>query len=159
MKIDIFLFMLSDLLFFASIVGCAPEPGDGKTVIINTTPEERLDGGTVAPDRQTATVDICSTKITFVLTNGTGSQIQIDNRNDTTVIVHILNSSMGGVVAKKCLWAGNQESQEAAFSKGDKLLTQVYIGEGQLWHWTCAEFIDDLIHNFPLCSEVNIVIQ
>jgi len=151
--------MFFSLVFLVVFVGCATEGPSGKTIVINTNPGGSADASVSPPDKASAEVYFCSVRMTFFMENGQGKSITFVNENDATVIVDIVNTTTGGVVAKHCLWGHDQASQEVAFAKGDTLSVSVRIGEGQIWHWTCAEFIDDILHNFPPCDSYLVAIQ
>ncbi len=102
--------------------------------------------------KQTADISLCGVVVTFTLRYGEGVQIAFDNQNDTTVIVRVGNDTTGALVVQDCLWAGKQSQQEAAFAAGDTLVVEVRQGQGQFWHWLCAEFTDEVLNNFPVCD-------
>ena len=102
---------------------------------------------------------MCSVKVRLLLDNEGGREVQLENGNDTTVIVVIHNETTGGLVAQNCVWANENETQSVAFGRTDQLKISVYQGQGQFLHWTCVLAIDDILGNFPLCEETEIVIE
>ena len=127
--------------------------------VIKAGDQNTTDATTTDPGTQAAEVSLCSTVVTFVLQYGKGKKVAIDNQTDTTVIVKITNESTGGLVLQKCLWAGTQSEQDAAFATGDTLTIEVRQAKGQFWHWLCAEFTDEVLGNFPVCDTASVKIE
>lgn len=142
-------------------VSCGVEDVDlpPETTVIETTPDDEADADTSGSDREYAEVEVCSVLIRFVFENGHGVEVQFENGNDATVIVSVDNDSTGGLVVENCLWPDNEDNETAVFGKGDQLAVSVYLGEGDLFQYTCSDLLGDVFGAFNFCDEMNILIQ
>lgn len=151
-------------LWVGLLCGCcdddAEEGGGRDSQVIPSRPITDNQANTSDGDaaKSVTELSLCSVDIRIVFSGEKAVEIGFKNNNDTSAWVHVQNESTGGLVAKNCLWPKGEDFEPVSFSFGDALTIAVYLGKGDVLHFSCSEFFGELLDFFQLCGEQGVTI-